>query len=173
MFLRTTRDGFVASSPHQRPSASSTGRPAPARRSFRVSPRSRQEGTFQVVWFYIGRRNCSLPTPFLPFQYAPSVTCSGKFFLTTQSAYTPHPRPTGQTSFVFQWSIPNAIPLPPAEILKIWQAVRLYDFDTTHGAFMGMDVRDEKLKERLLESMKIQVRGEGWERHDILDETPR
>ncbi len=62
------------------------------------------------------------------------------------------------------------IPLPPSEILKIWRAIEHYDFDTTHGAFVGMDIRDECLKERVLESMKIQTRGEGWEQHEILDQ---
>ena len=33
-----------------------------------------------------------------------------------------------------------------------------------------MDVRDKELKRRMLESMKIQVRGEGWEKHEILEE---
>ena len=61
------------------------------------------------------------------------------------------------------------IPLPPDEILKIWEAIEPLDFDTTHGAFVGMDVRDESLKRRMLESMQIQTRGEGWERHEILD----
>lgn len=62
------------------------------------------------------------------------------------------------------------IPLPPSEILKMWRAIEPYDFDTTHGAFSDMDVRDKNLKERLLESMKIQTRGEGWDRHEILDQ---
>ena len=51
----------------------------------------------------------------------------------------------------------------------IWEAIEPLDFDTTHGAFVGMDVRDEGLKKRMLESMQIQTRGEGWERHEILD----
>ena len=62
------------------------------------------------------------------------------------------------------------IPLPPSEILKIWRAIKPYEFNTTHGAFVGMDVRDEDLKGRMLESMKIQTRGEGWERHEMLDQ---
>ena len=62
------------------------------------------------------------------------------------------------------------IPLPPNEILKIWRAIEPYEFDTTHGAFAGMDVRDGDLKKRMLQSMQIQTRGEGWERHEILDE---
>ena len=88
-----------------------------------------------------------------------------------KSAYTPHPRPPGQTSYSFQWSIPNMIPLPPSEILKIWRAIEPYEFDTTYGAFVGMDVRDGDLKGRMLESMKIQTRGEGWEMHEMLDQT--
>ena len=62
------------------------------------------------------------------------------------------------------------IPLPPGDILRIWRAIKPYDFHTTHGAFVGMDVRDKGLKGRMLESMKIQVRGEGWENHEILEE---
>lgn len=90
--------------------------------------------------------------------------------LILQSAYTPYPRPPGQTSYTFQWSIPNMIPLPPSEILKMWQAIKPWSFNTTHGAFVGMDVRDAALKSRVLESMKIQVKGEGWEKHEILEE---
>ena len=33
-----------------------------------------------------------------------------------------------------------------------------------------MDIRDTNLKARLLESMKIQVRNEGYEKHEILNE---
>ena len=60
------------------------------------------------------------------------------------------------------------IPLPPSDILQIWAAIAPYHFDTTHGAFAGMDVRDDRLKKRMLDSMKIQTRGEGWERHELL-----
>ena len=62
------------------------------------------------------------------------------------------------------------IPLPPRDIMKMWQAIKPFEFDTTHGAFVGMDLRDNDLKKRMLESMKIQVRGEGWEKHEILEE---
>ena len=61
------------------------------------------------------------------------------------------------------------IPLPPDEILNIWKAIEPFDFDTTHGAFLGMDVRDEGLKKRMLESMQIQVRGGGWRQHALLN----
>lgn len=61
------------------------------------------------------------------------------------------------------------IPLAPVEILKMWQAIEPFEFSTTHGAFMGMDIRDEKVKARLLESMKIQVRNEGYDEHEILE----
>ena len=60
------------------------------------------------------------------------------------------------------------IPLPPDDILGIWNAIKWLDFDTTYGAFEGTDVRDERVKERMLESMKIQVRGMGWREHKIL-----
>ncbi|CAL8576859.1 hypothetical protein XPA_002726 [Xanthoria parietina] len=91
--------------------------------------------------------------------------------MTVPSAYTPHPRPPDQTSFAFQWSIPNMIPLAPDDIMTIWRAVRGYDFDTTYGAFNGMTVRDLDMKQRILMSMKTQVRSMGWEKHELLDET--
>ena len=63
------------------------------------------------------------------------------------------------------------IPLPPKEILKMWQALRPFDFESTHGAFAGLDVRDKNVKARVLESMKIQARNEGWEDVAILKES--
>ena len=62
------------------------------------------------------------------------------------------------------------IPLPPNEIMKMWRALKPLTFTVTMGAFVGMDVRDPKVKERVLESMKIQVRAEGWTEHELLDE---
>ena len=88
-----------------------------------------------------------------------------------QSAYTPRPRPPGQTSFAFQWSIPNMIPLTPDDIMIIWRALKTFDFDTTYGAFNGMTVNDANMKERILMSMKIQVRSMGWKDHKLLKET--
>ena len=54
--------------------------------------------------------------------------------------------------------------------MQIWRAVRPFDFSSTHGAFVGTDVRGEDVKRRVLESAKIQVRAEGWERCEVLDE---
>lgn len=62
------------------------------------------------------------------------------------------------------------IPLPPAEIYKMWQALRMHEFESTHGAFVGTDVRDKNVKARVLESMKIQAKAEGWNNVAILDE---
>ena len=62
------------------------------------------------------------------------------------------------------------IPLPPSTIHAMWNAIKAYDFDTTHGGFEGMDVRDMELKKRLLDSMKIQIRGGGWGDHPLLSE---
>ena len=52
----------------------------------------------------------------------------------------------------------------------MWKAIRDLEFHTTFGAFSGMEVRDENLKGRMLESMKIQVRGMGWGGHAFLSE---
>lgn len=63
------------------------------------------------------------------------------------------------------------IPLPPDVIYEMWRRLKPYDFESTHGAFVGMDVRDKNVKARVLESMKIQVRSAGWEDVAILHET--
>ena len=68
------------------------------------------------------------------------------------------------------WSIPNFIPLPPSEIYKMWQVLKKLDFESTHGAFVGTEVRDQNVKGRVLESMKIQTRSEGYSEHEILNE---
>lgn len=62
------------------------------------------------------------------------------------------------------------IPLPPDEIMKMWRALKPLRFGATMGAFLGMDVRDPKVKERVLESMKVQVRAMGWVEHGLLNE---
>ena len=76
----------------------------------------------------------------------------------------------GTTSYSFMWSIPNMIPLPPDKIFGIWQALKKFDFTTTHGAFLGLDVRDKGVKGRILESAKIQVQAEGYQQHKLLEE---
>ena len=63
------------------------------------------------------------------------------------------------------------IPLPPDEILQMWKALKAFEFSVTMGAFVGMDVRDTRVKERVLESMKIQVRAMGWGVHGIFAES--
>ncbi|KAF2456414.1 beta-lactamase-like protein [Lineolata rhizophorae] len=91
--------------------------------------------------------------------------------MTVPSALYHVDRLPGTTSYAFMWSIPNMIPLPPQDIQKIWNAVKPWDFETTHGGFMGQDVRDPQLKKRVLESMKIQIKSEGHVEHEMLDET--
>lgn len=90
--------------------------------------------------------------------------------VTVPSAYSPHPRPKGQTTYSFMWSIPNIIPMTPDEIWGIWKSVKGLKWGKSYGAFRGMDVRDDDMRERLLESMKIQVRTGGWSKHGLLDE---
>jgi hypothetical protein len=68
------------------------------------------------------------------------------------------------------WSYPNMIPLSPPAILEIWKAVKSFEFETMHGGFLGQDVRGKELKGRVLESMKIFVRGAGFEDAEVLGE---
>ncbi len=55
-------------------------------------------------------------------------------------------------------------------MLKMWHVIKMLDFESTHGAFVGTDIRDKNVKRRVLESMKIQTRNEGYEQHEILKE---
>ncbi|KAF2187751.1 hypothetical protein K469DRAFT_725218 [Zopfia rhizophila CBS 207.26] len=80
---------------------------------------------------------------------------------TVPSALYHKDRLPGTTSYSFMWSIPNMIPLPPPKIHAIWKALKPFDFEATYGGFTGQDVRRPDLKNQVLESMKIQVRGEG------------
>lgn len=60
------------------------------------------------------------------------------------------------------------IPLPPSELVKMWQVIKTLEFESTHAAFVGTEIRDKNLKNRVLESMKIQTRNEGYAEHEIL-----
>ncbi|KAI5247243.1 metallo-beta-lactamase family protein [Aureobasidium subglaciale] len=91
-------------------------------------------------------------------------------FVNVPSGFYRKDRPKGTTSFSFMWSIPNMIPLPPDIIHEMWKAVKPYDFTATHGLFPGWDIRDENVKQSVLESMKIQVRNQGFSTHALLDE---
>jgi hypothetical protein len=67
-------------------------------------------------------------------------------------------RPPGLNSFSFLWSIPNFIPLGVDEMARMWLALKDVEFNATYGGFMGMDIENEDVKGRVLESMKIQAR---------------
>ncbi|KAK6612725.1 hypothetical protein ACHAPC_009271 [Botrytis cinerea] len=85
-------------------------------------------------------------------------------------------RPDGMNSYAFMWSIPNMIPLSADEVAEMWEVLKPHGFSSTHGAFVGTDVFDgsngsEKgVKQRVLESMQIQVRRMGWSSHVFLKE---
>ena len=53
------------------------------------------------------------------------------------------------------------IPLRPEKVVGIWHAIKGYEFESTHGGFAGTDLFDAKLKERVLESARIQIRAVG------------
>jgi hypothetical protein len=68
------------------------------------------------------------------------------------------------------WSIPNFIPLPPQKIEAIWNAVKPWHFTSTYGLMKTMNVHDPNLKQRVLESAKIQIKAEGYFDHQLLNE---
>jgi hypothetical protein len=82
-------------------------------------------------------------------------------------------RPTGMNSFAFMWSIPNLIPLPPSELERMWSILKKYEFRSTHGAFVKTDVEktEAEMKQRVFESMQIQIRNMGHYEHAMLKET--
>lgn len=86
-------------------------------------------------------------------------------------------RPEGMNSYSFMWSIPNMIPLSPYTIGRMWSVLKHHEFESTHGAFIGTDVRDgsggssASVKRRVLDSMQIQVQMMGWRDHTLLTET--
>ena len=73
-------------------------------------------------------------------------------------------------SYAFMWSIPNMIPLAPDSMQKMWEAVKRFEFTATHGLFPGWDINGPDVKGRVLESMKIQTRSQGFAEAAILDE---
>lgn len=69
----------------------------------------------------------------------------------------------GMNSFSFMWSYPNMIPLPPKTLASMWSVLKDLDFNATYGGFPSLDIESADVKERVLESMAIQV---GHEGHD-------
>jgi hypothetical protein len=69
------------------------------------------------------------------------------------------------------WAYPNMIPLAPPALLRIWQAIKPFDFQATFGGFPGQNVRREGLKDEVLESMKIFLRRGGWTDVEIFKES--
>lgn len=75
------------------------------------------------------------------------------------------------SSYAFMYSIPNMLPLPPSKIQKIWEAIKPFDFTATHGLMVDFDIEAEDVKGRVLESMKIQTRMQGFSDATILEES--
>lgn len=98
------------------------------------------------------------------------TTPSGRGRWDVDAAGEKREKPKGHNSFSFLWSIPNYIPLNADEIARMWGILNQYDFESTHGAFLGMDVYGPNVKGEVLESMKIQLRFMGYADHPLLKE---
>jgi glyoxylase-like metal-dependent hydrolase (beta-lactamase superfamily II) len=83
------------------------------------------------------------------------------------SALNANGRTPGTTSYVFMYSYPNMLPLPPNTLLSMWNVLKTIDFDSSYAPFPSRDVRDTNLKARVLESMQIQARNAGHTEHEI------
>lgn len=71
-------------------------------------------------------------------------------------------RQPGTNTYSFMWSYPNMIPLEPAALKGIWDAVQPFEFETTYGGFPGQDVRRKDAKKLVLESAQNWTRRAGW-----------
>ncbi|KAI1333886.1 beta-lactamase-like protein [Xylariaceae sp. FL0016] len=91
----------------------------------------------------------------------------------TDAVGTARERPRGMNSFSFLWSIPNMIPLAPDDVWNMWRILKKYEFKSTHGAFVTMDIvkTEKEMKQRVLESMKIQIKYSGFGDHAMLKES--
>ncbi|KAK6949563.1 hypothetical protein Daesc_009646 [Daldinia eschscholtzii] len=100
------------------------------------------------------------------------TTPSGLGSWDTDAVGAARTRPAGMNSFSFMWSIPNMIPLAPDELQRMWSILKKYDFSSTHGAFLKMDIVKTvpEMKRRVLESMQIQIRYMGYGDHVFLKE---
>ncbi len=98
------------------------------------------------------------------------TTRSGVGSWSADAVGEPRTKPPGLNTFAFLWSIPNFIPLSADEILRMWGILKHYDFRSTHGLIFGDDIEDENVKARVLESMQIQVKHMGWDKHALLAE---
>lgn len=97
--------------------------------------------------------------------------------LAVPSAFNPDPAKPGVSSYAFLWSIPNAIPLSPDQILQIWTTLSIFDFESTYGVFAkSSNIKQSPnhrmtLKQRVLESAKITVTKMGYQQHALLNES--
>ena len=97
--------------------------------------------------------------------------------LAVPSAFNPDPAKPGVSSYAFLWSIPNAIPLNPDQILQIWKTLKFLNFESTYGVFakssnIKQNPNDRMtLKQRVLESAKITVMKMGYQQHALLNES--
>lgn len=97
--------------------------------------------------------------------------------LAVPSAFNPDPAKAGVSTYAFLWSIPNAIPLSPDQILRMWRTLKKFDFDSTYGVFAKTsNVKQNSdhrmtLKQRVLESAKITVTKMGFQQHGLLNES--
>lgn len=82
----------------------------------------------------------------------------------------PRSRPKDTNSYSFMWSIPNMIPLSADEIARMWGILKKYDFKSTHGLILGQDIEDVDIKNRVLESVQIQLKMMGVKESPVFSE---
>ena len=62
------------------------------------------------------------------------------------------------------------IPLSADEIARMWGILKKYDFKSTHGLILGQDIEDVDIKNRVLESVQIQLKMMGVKESPVFSE---
>ncbi|RMD40052.1 hypothetical protein DV735_g5089, partial [Chaetothyriales sp. CBS 134920] len=99
------------------------------------------------------------------------------FSVTSSHNPSSHHVPQQTQTYAFLWSIPNYIPLPPNDILRIWRRLKPLEFKATYGIVAKLSNLFERdgdpvsLKQRLLDSVKLAVKAMGYEQHEALEES--
>jgi hypothetical protein len=72
--------------------------------------------------------------------------------------------------FFFHYAFPNFIPLGPTAMRLMWKRLRPWDFTAVYSLFFTTTVREPKVKQIILESMKRQAMHQENDEHPLMQE---
>lgn len=121
--------------------------------------------SFAFMWSYPNVRSflftsphfSLLPSPVSHSHFPPPPTPPFPSHITGPPHFPPpHPSQT-----IANPTPPQMIPLPPPVLASMWRILSRHTFSAVHGGFPGLDIEGEDVKQRVWESMGIQVNAEG------------